>query len=76
MILLMMLMLLLEVKNLIRKLITIMIMIINKIIMKTIVAIKTLLIVKIMSSCHCHHKTLKKLCLYLEIKWFFIDKKV
>ena len=51
-------------------------MIINKIIMKTIAAIKTLLIVKIMSLCHCHHKTLKKLCLYLEIKWSFIDKKV
>ena len=33
--------------------------------MKTIVAIKTVLIIKIMSPCHRPHETLKKLCSYL-----------
>ena len=30
---------------------------------------KTVLLMKIMSLCHRHHKTLKKLCLYLETEW-------
>ena len=71
----MMLILLLDVKNLIRKILIIILMM-----MKTAVAIKTLLIIKIMSPRQCHHKTQKKLCSYLEIacneiKCFFYWQK-
>ena len=70
----MMVILLFDVKNLIRKIIIILMM------MKTAVAIKTLLIIKIMSPRQCHHKTQKKLCSYLEIacneiKCFFYWQK-
>ena len=47
--------------------IIIIIIIILLLIIKTIVAIKIVLLIKIMSLCHHHHKTLKKLCSYLEI---------
>ena len=69
----MMLILVFDVKNLVRKIIIIMIMIIIIIIiiliMKTKVAIKAVLIIKIMSPHHRHHKTQKKLCSYLEMAW-------
>ena len=37
--------------------------------MKTIVTIKAVLLINIMSPSHRHHETQKKLCSYLEIAW-------
>ena len=68
----MMLILVFDVKNLIRKITIIMIIVIIMIIiviMKIKVAIKAVLIIKIMSPHHRHHKTQKKLCSYLEMAW-------